>query len=149
MIAEMNDTTTFEQYRSLLFSIAYRMLGGVAEAEDMVQETFLRWQRQAGEEIQSAKALLTTIITRSCIDHLKSARHQREQYVGVWLPEPPAKPSNDCIVCRRGARRRFIRNANRRPSPGRKPSRRFLKPTFRTRFLRKRGGSFPGRNWPS
>ena len=88
MNATMNDATAFERYRSLLFAIAYRMLGGVAEAEDMVQETFLRWQRQAGEEIQSAKAFLTTIITRLCIDHLKSARHQREQYVGVWLPEP-------------------------------------------------------------
>ena len=88
MIALMNEVATFEQHRSLLFAIAYRMLGGVAEAEDMVQETFLRWCRQAGEEIESAKALLTTIITRLCIDHLKSARHQREQYVGVWLPEP-------------------------------------------------------------
>ena len=88
MIAVMKDVTTFEQYRSLLFSIAYRMLGGVAEAEDMVQDTFLRWQLQAGKEIESAKALLTTIVTRLCIDHLKSARHRREHYVGVWLPEP-------------------------------------------------------------
>jgi RNA polymerase sigma-70 factor, ECF subfamily len=88
MIAVMKDVTTFEQYRRLLFAIAYRMLGGVAEAEDMVQETFLRWQHQGGEVVRSDKALLTTIITRLCIDHLKSARHQREQYVGVWLPEP-------------------------------------------------------------
>lgn len=95
MIALMNDTMTFEQYRSLLFSIAYRMLGGVAEAEDMVQETFLRWQRQPGAEIQSDKALLTTIITRLCIDHLKSARVQREQYVGVWLPEPLMEVSDE------------------------------------------------------
>ena len=95
MIALMNDTTTFEQYRSLLFSIAYRMLGGVAEAEDMVQETFLRWQRQSVEAIQSDKAMLTTIITRLCIDHLKSARVQREQYVGVWLPEPLVEASDE------------------------------------------------------
>jgi len=95
MIAVMNDTTTFEQYRSLLFSIAYRMLGGVAEAEDMVQETFLRWQRHPGEEIQSDKAWLTTIITRLCIDHLKSARVRREQYVGVWLPEPLVEADDD------------------------------------------------------
>ena len=95
MIAVMNDATTFEQYRSLLFSIAYRMLGGVAEAEDMVQETFLRWQRRGDEVVQSDKALLTTIITRLCIDHLKSARHQREQYVGVWLPEPLLEPDDD------------------------------------------------------
>jgi RNA polymerase sigma-70 factor (ECF subfamily) len=91
MLAVMNDVATFEEHRLLLFAIAYRMLGGVAEAEDMVQETFLRWCRQAGKEVQSAKALLTTIITRLCIDHLKSARHQREQYVGVWLPEPLLK----------------------------------------------------------
>jgi len=91
----MNDVATFEQHRPLLFSIAYRMLGGVAEAEDMVQETFLRWCRGAGEEIKSAKSLLTTIITRLCIDHLKSARHQREHYVGVWLPEPLLKSDDD------------------------------------------------------
>lgn len=90
MFFVMDDATTFEEHRPLLFAIAYRMLGGVAEAEDMVQETFLKWQRQAGAEIKSAKAWLTTIITRLCIDHLKSARHQREQYVGMWLPEPLA-----------------------------------------------------------
>ncbi len=64
------------------------MLGSVAEAEDMVQETFLRWQRQSAEEIRSAKAWLTSTITRLCIDHLRSARVRREEYVGVWLPEP-------------------------------------------------------------
>ena len=84
----MSDAATFEEHRSLLFAIAYRMLGSVAEAEDKVQETFLRWQKVAGEQVQSARALLTTIITRLCIDHLRSARHQREEYVGVWLPEP-------------------------------------------------------------
>jgi len=84
----MNDVSTFEQHRPLLFAIAYRMLGGVAEAEDMVQETFVRWQNRTQEKIQSVKALLTTIITRLCIDHLRSARHRREHYVGVWLPEP-------------------------------------------------------------
>lgn len=95
MIAVMNAVKRFEQYRSLLFAIAYRMLGGVAEAEDMVQETFLRWQRHGDEPVQSDKAFLTTIITRLCIDHLKSARHQREQYVGVWLPEPLVEPDDN------------------------------------------------------
>ena len=78
----------FQEHRSLLFGIAYRMLGSVSEAEDLVQETFLRWQRQPMEEIKSAKAWLTTTITRMCIDHLRSARKRREEYVGVWLPEP-------------------------------------------------------------
>ena len=88
MVSVMNDAATFEEHRQLLFAIAYRMLGGVAEAQDMVQEAFLRWQRSTQQPIKSARALLTTIITRLCIDHLRSARRQREEYVGVWLPEP-------------------------------------------------------------
>ena len=78
----------FDQYRGLLFSVAYRMLGSVADAEDMVQETFIRWQQAANEEVRSARAFLVTIITRLCINHLQSARVQREEYVGEWLPEP-------------------------------------------------------------
>lgn len=78
----------FNQHRPLLFSIAYRMLGSVVDAEDMVQETFLRWHQVAEETVQSAKAYLSSIITRLCIDHLRSARKKREQYVGSWLPEP-------------------------------------------------------------
>jgi RNA polymerase sigma-70 factor (ECF subfamily) len=78
----------FEQYRGLLFSIAYRMLGSVMEAEDMVQETYLRYEKAHEKDVQSPKAFLTTIITRLCLDHLKSARIQRENYVGMWLPEP-------------------------------------------------------------
>lgn len=78
----------FQEHRSLLFGIAYRMLGSVSEAEDLVQETFIRWQRQAVDEVKSPKAWLTTAITRLCVDHLRSARVRREEYVGVWLPEP-------------------------------------------------------------
>ena len=84
----INRLEDFNQHRSLLFGIAYRMLGSVMDAEDMVQETFLRWQKASGQAIDSAKAYLTTVITRLCIDHLRSARVQREQYVGPWLPEP-------------------------------------------------------------
>lgn len=84
----MNHLETFNQYRSLLFAIAYRMLGTVTDAEDMVQETFLRWQQTAEMTVKSAKTYLSTIITRLCIDHLRSARVQREQYMGPWLPEP-------------------------------------------------------------
>src|SRR6266403_1264216 len=79
---------TFDQYRSLLFSIAYRMIGSVADAEDMLQETFIRWQQGSNGDIRSPKAFLITIISRLCINHLQSARVQREEYLGEWLPEP-------------------------------------------------------------
>ncbi len=79
---------TFTEYRPLLFSIAYRMLGSVMDAEDAVQETYLRWDQAVDAEIESPKAFLSTIITRLSIDQLRSARVQREQYVGPWLPEP-------------------------------------------------------------
>lgn len=78
----------FNQYRGLLFSIAYRMLGSVADAEDMIQDAFIRWQQTADDDIRSPKALLVTIISRLCINYLQSARVRREEYVGQWLPEP-------------------------------------------------------------
>ena len=76
----------FEQYRPLLFSIAYQMLGSAMEAEDMVQEAYLRYQ--SAVDVRSPKAFLTTVITRLCLNQLQSARAKREQYVGTWLPEP-------------------------------------------------------------
>ncbi len=88
MEASNANAAVFEEHRTLIFGIAYRMLGSVAEAEDMVQDTYLRWQRQSVEEVKSAKAWLTSVVTRLCIDHLRSARKRREEYVGVWLPEP-------------------------------------------------------------
>jgi RNA polymerase sigma-70 factor (ECF subfamily) len=78
----------FEEQRPLLFSIAYRMLGSVAEAEDVVQEAWLRRQGTNDGEVRSEKAFLSTIVTRLCLDQLKSARARRESYVGPWLPEP-------------------------------------------------------------
>src|SRR4051812_2802917 len=78
----------FNEHRPLLFGIAYRMLGQVSEAEDIVQEVWLRWAKQDGAAIQSAKAWLVAATTRHCIDQLRSARRQREEYYGVWLPEP-------------------------------------------------------------
>jgi len=78
----------FEEHRQLLFNIAYRMLGTVMDAQDMVQNTFIRWHQTPTTEIQSPRAWLTTVITRLCINHLQSARVQRESYVGPWLPEP-------------------------------------------------------------
>jgi RNA polymerase sigma-70 factor (ECF subfamily) len=81
---------TDDELRRLLFSIAYRMVGTASDAEDLVQEAFLRMHReqQEGTEIESPKAFLTTVITRLSIDHLRSARVRREEYVGEWLPEP-------------------------------------------------------------
>ncbi|MBI2331061.1 MAG: RNA polymerase sigma-70 factor [Chloroflexi bacterium] len=84
----MDQSEIFTQYHSLLFSIAYRMLGSAMEAEDMVQEAFLRWHNAADAVIESPKAYLTTVITRLCIDHLRLARVKREEYIGPWLPEP-------------------------------------------------------------
>jgi len=78
----------FTDHKPRVFGIAYRMLGSVADAEDMVQETFLRWQKRDRADIKSAEAWLTTVVTRLCINHLKLARVQREEYVGPWLPEP-------------------------------------------------------------
>ena len=72
----------------MLFGIAYRMLGRVSEAEDMVQEVWLRWQKQEIAGIESPKAWLVSTMTRLCIDQLRSARREREEYYGVWLPEP-------------------------------------------------------------
>jgi RNA polymerase sigma-70 factor (ECF subfamily) len=77
----------FADLRALLFAIAYRMLGSVTEAEDIVQEAFLRYHR-AADVPESPKAYLSAITTRLCIDHLRSARVRRETYVGQWLPEP-------------------------------------------------------------
>lgn len=84
----MDRLEQFNQNRSLLFAIAYRMLSSVADAEDMVQETFLRWQQVSEDTVLSAKAYLSSIITRLCIDYLRSARVRREHYIGTWLPEP-------------------------------------------------------------
>ena len=78
----------FDEHRGLLFSIAYRMLGSRADAEDMLQETFLRWQRGSDTAIRDPRAFLVTVITRLCINQLQSARVRREQYFGQWLPEP-------------------------------------------------------------
>ncbi len=79
---------SFETYRPYLFSIAYRMLGSAMDAEDMVQETYIRYQASPQQTIHSLKAYLTTILTRLCMDQLQLARRKREQYVGPWLPEP-------------------------------------------------------------
>jgi RNA polymerase sigma-70 factor, ECF subfamily len=83
-------TTVYAELRPLLFSIAYRMVGSASDAEDLVQEAFLRFHREQrrGTDIASPKAWLSTVTTRLAINHVQSARVRRERYVGTWLPEP-------------------------------------------------------------
>ncbi len=83
----MTRTEEFERLRSLLFSIAYRILGSVSEAEDAVQETWLRWESSSTQPT-SPKVFLSAVVTRISIDVLRSARVRREEYVGPWFPEP-------------------------------------------------------------
>ncbi len=80
----------FAQHRRLLFAIAYRMLGSATDAEDIVQEAFVRWLQAAPAEVQSPKAFLSRVVVHLCLDQLRSARARREEYVGPWLPEPGA-----------------------------------------------------------
>jgi RNA polymerase sigma-70 factor (ECF subfamily) len=88
MNATMQDAETFDTLRPLLFAIAYRMLGSVMDAEDIVQDTYLHWQRRGDIIVASPQAFLSTIVTRQSINHLHAARVQRETYPGPWLPEP-------------------------------------------------------------
>ncbi len=79
----------FEQHREHLFRLAYGMLGEVASAEDAVQETYIRWQKQEGKDmIRSPKAWLSKVTSRICLDEIKSARNKKEEYIGPYLPEP-------------------------------------------------------------
>jgi RNA polymerase sigma-70 factor (ECF subfamily) len=82
------DAVTFEEWRQLLFGIAYRMLGSAADAEDVVQDASIRWLRRAEPAVESVRAYLVTIVTRLCLDQLNSARSTRVTYAGPWLPEP-------------------------------------------------------------
>ncbi|MFI6052518.1 RNA polymerase sigma-70 factor [Streptomyces violascens] len=88
MALTMDDVDRFEAARPRLEAIAYRMLGSAAEAEDAVQETFLRWQAGDVERIEVPEAWLTKVLTNLCLNQLTSARARRETYVGQWLPEP-------------------------------------------------------------
>lgn len=86
---------TFAPLRPRLIRIAYRMLGSVAEAEDIVQEAYLRWHRTDRTDVDDTKAFLSKTVTRLCLDHLKSARVKRETYIGPWVPEPMIDPAED------------------------------------------------------
>ena len=83
-----NPAASFEPYRRRLLGLAYRMLGSMADAEDAVQETYLRWHAADRDKVSDPRAFLMTTTTRICLDMLTSARARREEYVGPWLPEP-------------------------------------------------------------
>jgi RNA polymerase sigma-70 factor, ECF subfamily len=84
--------------RRKLFGLAYRMLGSAADAEDVVQEALLRWHTQSRADVRNPEAFLTTVVTRLCLDHLKSARVRLETYPGVWLPEPLGEGEFDNVA---------------------------------------------------
>src|SRR5215510_3058394 len=87
----------FDPLRPRLIRVAYRMLGSVADAEDIVQEAFLRWMAVDRDAVREPEAFLRRVVTRLCLDHMKSARHRRETYIGPWLPEPVIETSEDEI----------------------------------------------------
>jgi RNA polymerase sigma factor (sigma-70 family) len=87
-------TDVFEAHRPRLVRLAYRMLGSIAEAEDVVQDAWLRWRR-VDQAVQAPGAFLSRVVTRLCLDVLKSARSRRETYVGEWLPEPLIEPEDE------------------------------------------------------
>lgn len=96
MIDPQDSAASFAPHRARLVRIAYRMLGSVAEAEDIVQDAYLRWHQADRAVIENAQAFLARVVTRLCLDHLKSARVQRETYIGPWVPEPMVEaPADD------------------------------------------------------
>ncbi len=94
-VASQDAAATFDPLRPRLIRIAYRMLGSVADAEDVVQDAFIRWFAVDRAAVQEPEAYLRRIVTRLCLDHLKSARHRRETYIGPWLPEPVVEANED------------------------------------------------------
>lgn len=89
----------FEDARPNLLGLAYRILGSLADAEDAVQDTFVKWVKADQEKIENARSWLTTVCTRSCLDELRSANRSRVNYVGAWLPEPIHMPiENDAVT---------------------------------------------------
>jgi RNA polymerase sigma-70 factor (ECF subfamily) len=95
----VHDAKDFEPHRSFLGGLAYRMLGSVAEAEDVVQDAYLRWSQCDAAAIAHPRAYLVRVVTRLCLDRMRSTASRREEYVGTWLPEPivasPAEPIAD------------------------------------------------------
>lgn len=95
MLPPDDPTATFEAHRPRLVRLAYRMLGATGEAEDIVQDAWIRWRRTDHAEVREPGAFLTRTVTRLCLDAMKSVRARRETYIGPWLPEPIVEPGDD------------------------------------------------------
>jgi RNA polymerase sigma-70 factor, ECF subfamily len=95
--AKEDAAARFDPLRPMLLRVAYRMLGSVADAEDVVQEAFLRWFNADRNAVREPEAFLRRVVTRLCLDQLKSARHRRETYIGPWLPEPVVEAAEEEI----------------------------------------------------
>ncbi len=95
MPATEQDDAVFAEHQPMIFGLAYRMLGSVADAEDIVQETFLRWQGTDRDRVESPKSFLATVATRLSVDQLRRRQRDRETYVGPWLPEPLVTGDSD------------------------------------------------------
>src|SRR5262245_31808452 len=87
-VSHEDAAASFNPMRPKLMRVAYRMLGSMADAEDAVQEAFIRWMKADRGEVREPEAFLRRTVTRLCLDQLKSARRQRETYIGTWLPDP-------------------------------------------------------------
>jgi RNA polymerase sigma-70 factor, ECF subfamily len=96
-MSNQDAASSFDPLRPKLIRIAYRMLGSVADAEDVVQEAFLRWIDADRLAVREPEAFLRRVVTRLCLDQLKSARHRRETYIGPWLPEPVVETAEEAI----------------------------------------------------
>src|SRR4051794_2595434 len=83
----------FEEHRPGLSRLAYRMLGSLVDADDIMQEAYLRWSGEGRASARAPKAYLYAVVTRLCIDHRRARQSRREQYVGPWLPEPVVEPA--------------------------------------------------------
>ena len=132
------DAAAFEEWRPLLFGIAYRMLGSAADAEDVVQDAGVRWLRRGDEPVHSVRAYLVTIVTRLCLDQLDSSRAKRVTYAGPWLPEP--------VVVDEDLRRPSRRTRCRSPSwcSSRSSRRSSVRPTSSTT-----SSATPSTRWPA
>lgn len=108
VVNESEAIEVFNQVRPRLFGVAYRMLGSVADAEDMVQEVWLRWQTYDRSKVNDPAAFLITTATRLCINELQSARHRRETYVGPWLPDPVDTSSDTTLGAERVEALEFV-----------------------------------------
>ena len=86
----MTEVDTFEEHRGLLFTVAYEMLGSVADTEDVLQDSWLRWSDVDRSEVRDARAYLVRLVTRQALNRLRTLKRRREAYVGPWLPEPLA-----------------------------------------------------------